>query len=185
MTMHPRTKEVLDYLDTCRAKLEKAVAELPGALHGERPGEDRWSVSEILEHLSLVEGRIDQLLMKELDAARAAGLAAERETSPVLPTLDLARVTNRSEPITAREGSLPTGTVSTDASLMLLRKLRRALRDAILAADGLALGTIRIPHPRLGTLDLYQWLAFVGGHEARHTAQIREVAAAVGAQAGD
>jgi hypothetical protein len=36
------------------------------------------------------------------------------------------------------------------------------------------------PHIRgFGLLNLYQWMVFVGGHEARHTAQIREVAVVV------
>jgi hypothetical protein len=30
----------------------------------------------------------------------------------------------------------------------------------------------RFPHPAWGPLNLYQWLAFVGAHEARHLAQI-------------
>jgi hypothetical protein len=36
-------------------------------------------------------------------------------------------------------------------------------------------------HPVLGPIDLYQWILFVAVHEARHTAQIREIAAALAA----
>jgi hypothetical protein len=32
------------------------------------------------------------------------------------------------------------------------------------------------PHPRFGPLTGYQWIAFSGAHEARHAAQIREIA---------
>ena len=39
-------------------------------------------------------------------------------------------------------------------------------------ADGLALGEIKHDHVVLGELDLYQWLIFLGQHEARHTKQI-------------
>jgi hypothetical protein len=88
-------------------------------------------------------------------------------------------VVSRSQRITASEASQPRAGLSTSAGWTILTERRRQLRDAIVAADGLALGTIRIPHPRLGDLDVYQWLLFVGGHEARHTAQIREVATAV------
>jgi DinB superfamily len=177
--MHPRTQEILTHLDTCRAALEQAVADVPASLHGRRPAAERWSVSEIIEHLGLVEGRIAPLLITQLGIARAAGLGAERETSPVVPTFDMSRLLDRSKPLTAGDTSLPRAGLSTSAGWAILTEHRRTLREAIIAADGLALGTIHIPHPRLGVLDVYQWLVFVGGHEARHTAQVREVGAAV------
>jgi hypothetical protein len=177
--MHPRIQEILAHLDTTRAALEQAVAEVPASLHRNQPAPECWSVSEIIEHLGLVEGRIGQLLVGQLDVARAAGLGPERETSPVIPTFDLSQVVNRSPRITAQEASQPRAGLSTSSGWAILTERRRLLRDAVVAADGLALGTIRIPHPRFGDLDFYQWLVFVGGHEARHTAQIREVATAV------
>ena len=66
-----------------------------------------------------------------------------------------------------------------DAAFATLDSERTALRDAIIAADGLALGTVRLPHPRFGDLDLYQWFTFLGAHEARHVEQVRETAAAL------
>jgi hypothetical protein len=36
-----------------------------------------------------------------------------------------------------------------------------------------------LPHPALGVLDGYQWLAFVGTHELRHANQIREIGEAL------
>jgi len=32
-------------------------------------------------------------------------------------------------------------------------------------------------HPVLGPINMYQWVLFNGSHEARHTLQIREIAA--------
>ena len=82
-------------------------------------------------------------------------------------------LTNRAEQRTAGEASQPKG-AGFDASWMALRAHRMCLRDAVTAAAGLALGTIRLPHPRL---DMYQWLTFLGAHEARHVAQVEENAA--------
>ncbi len=50
------------------------------------------------------------------------------------------------------------------------------MRDVLHAGDGLAIGTLSLPHPLFGPLTAYHWLAFVGAHEARHAAQIREIA---------
>ena len=82
--MHPRTREVLDHLDGTRAALERAVAAVPDGLRGTRPAPESWSVSEIIEHLSLVEARVDALVLGHLAQARAAGLGAEGDTSAVV-----------------------------------------------------------------------------------------------------
>jgi hypothetical protein len=50
------------------------------------------------------------------------------------------------------------------------------------ATDGLALGGVLATHPRLGSLNVYQWVLFVGGHETRHAAQIREIGEALRAR---
>ena len=62
------------------------------------------------------------------------------------------------------------------AAWSILERARAALRQAVLAADGRALSEVSAPHARLGTLNLYQWLIFLGTHEGRHAAQIREIA---------
>lgn len=177
--MQSRTQEILAHLDMHRAELERAVAAVPAQLRERRPAAERWSVAEILEHLALVEARIAHLLGDRLAAARAAGLGAERETSPVVPTLDVARLLDRSRPLTASEASQPRAGLDAGAAWAALSEQRRAVREMVLAADGLALGAVSIPHPRLGALDAYQWLVFLGAHEARHAAQVREVAAAI------
>jgi len=177
--MHPRTQEVLSVLDSYRSALEHAVAQVPASLQRTRPGSEQWSVSEVLEHLSLVEGRIAPMLVTKLAAARAEGLAPETETSRVAPTLDVTRLLDRSNALTASEASRPTAGLSTEAAWNALAEHRRVLRDAIVATDGLALSSVQLPHPRLGDLNIYQWLLFLAGHEGRHTAQIREAAASV------
>jgi hypothetical protein len=172
--MHPRTTEVLAHLDGQRAKLLSAVSSVPAEALTRRPGKDRWSVAEVLEHLTLVEERIAKLLTDRLAAARAGGLGPERDETPVVPTVDVARLLDRSKPLTASEASLPSGEQAADVSLKRLTDQRRELVAAVLAADGLALGDVLIPHARLGDLNVYQWLVFLGAHEGRHALQIRE-----------
>jgi uncharacterized damage-inducible protein DinB len=178
--VQPRTREVLDFLDEQRATLERAVAAVPPAMRDRRLAPDRWSVAEVLEHLALVEGRIMGMLDAQLAAARANGLGTERGTTPVVPTLDVAGLLDRSRKLTASEVSQPRGALGADDAWAALAARRAATRAAILAADGLALSEVKSTHPRIGTLDLYQWLVFLGGHEARHAAQVREIADARG-----
>ena len=177
--MHPRIQEAFSILDDKRQALRQAVAAVPAALHRARPSDERWSVAEVVEHLAIVEGRIAQMLTEKIGAARNAGLAAETETTPVAPMLDITTVIDRSKPITASEASLPRTGLSTEEGLSLLAERRQGLRDAVTSADGLALGSVEVAHARLGTLNVYQWLLFLAGHEARHTDQIRETATAL------
>ena len=177
--MHPRIQDVLTDLDTNRANLERAVASVPVELQQRRPAPDRWSVAEVVEHVSIVEQRIGALLISQLEAARASGLGAETEGAPAAPAFDRTFIADRVKPLIAGEASQPKGGVSANVSLASLAEQRRILRDAIVAADGLALSAVKIPHPVLGVLDIYDWLRFLGGHETRHAGQIEEVAAAV------
>ena len=58
---------------------------------------------------------------------------------------------------------------------LALERARDALCNSVRDADGLALGDVVHPHPVLGPINLYQWIAFVGGHEARHAVQVMEL----------
>ena len=177
--MHPRIQEVIAHLDTHRAALHSAVAAAPASSRAQRPGPNRWSVAEILEHLTLVESRIAKMLVTRLIAARAAGIGKETDESPVLPTIDVGRLLDRSTPITASEAALPGGEQTADVSLASLAKQRDALLLTIREVDGLALSEVTIPHARLGNLNVYQWLVFLGAHEGRHALQIREASTPV------
>jgi uncharacterized damage-inducible protein DinB len=177
--MQPRTAEVLAHLDTHRAALEQAVSTLPAAARTKRPSADKWSVAEVLEHLAIVERRIEGLLREAVARARDAGIGRERDSSPVVPTVPVAQLLDRGAPLTASEASQPTGRLDAGQAGEALADTQRSLRELLLDADGLALGDVTVQHPRLGPLNVYQWLVFVGAHEGRHTAQVREAATAL------
>jgi hypothetical protein len=61
-----------------------------------------------------------------------------------------------------------------------LRRSRADLHAALRDGDGLALGEITATHPALGVINLYQWVLFVGQHEARHTRQVRDIVQRLG-----
>ncbi|MEO7455669.1 MAG: DinB family protein [Gemmatimonadaceae bacterium] len=179
--MQPRTQEVLSHLDANRDALQHAVDAVPQALRARRPAPDSWSVAEVLEHLALVEGRVTGMLADKLTEARAAGLGPEQDSAPVVPTVDVAGLVDRTQIRTASEASTPTGAVGADAAWETLSRVRRGLHELVAGADGLALGSVMLPHARLGELNVYQWLVFIGAHEARHVVQVREAAEKIAA----
>jgi DinB superfamily len=177
--MHPRVREVLECLDAHHTDLQRAMEDVPVALRDRRPGPERWSVAEILDHLALVEERIVQLITRELADARARGLGPERGDTPVVATLDPSRLVDRSRRLIASEAAQPLKGVDAASARARLERARQTTRDVLLRADGLALADVTAPNPVLGPLNVYQWVLFVAGHEGRHAAQIREIGAAL------
>lgn len=179
--MHPRTAEMLGHLDRTRQALRDSVAPVPPEKLDVAPGDNRWTVLGVLEHLSIVEPRLTGLLGKKIDEARAGGLGPDGETTPLLPTQKLDRFLNRTATISAHESIHPKGGRDLAALWSALDQSREALRAMILAADGLALEQVMHAHPAFGPMNLYEWYGFIGAHEERHADQIREIVASLGA----
>ncbi|HEX2780961.1 MAG TPA: DinB family protein [Gemmatimonadaceae bacterium] len=174
--LHPRIDELLEVLDETRASLTMAVAQVPAERRDVRPAPGKWSVGEILDHVRQVDANFARLFSKRVDEARAAGAPAETDGSSILSRLDRAMVVDRSRKVEAPSRIQPReGTLVEDA-LAALRESRAAVRAALAAASGLALGSVVHPHPVFGALDMYQWTLFIAYHEERHAQQIREIA---------
>jgi hypothetical protein len=163
--------EIYEHIDRTRARLLSAVEGLSDEQQAFSPAPDRWSVSQLCEHLSIVEGNVVRLLGKLLDKAEESGAASVTPDSfdpvSIEEYVERARVVKYEAPERIR----PTGLALAD-SLSRLKDSRaalQALRPRVDRADGRAL---RFPHPAWGPLDLYQWLLFIGAHEDRHLAQI-------------
>ena len=179
--MHPRTEELLSHLEENRAAVHAAVDAVPSSLRETRPTQDRWSVAEVLEHLTRVEESLTRVVAAKLSEARMTGaLGPEEATSRVTDSIDHGLVLDRRRRITASERVLPRGEMDSATALARLDKTRANLRELVVAHDGLSLGVVSFPHPVLGVIDGYQWFVFIGTHEARHAAQIREIGALLG-----
>lgn len=174
--MHPRITELLAHLDRERQTLREAVDAVPVDARQHRRRPDSWSVAEILEHLGIVERQLTHLVKSAVASARAKGLRREEETSPIMWTVPMKVLLDRNRQIPAIERVQPTGGMDAETAWQRLEGSRASLRGALLDVDGLALGDVVYPHPVLGNLNLYQWIGFIGGHEARHADQIRELA---------
>jgi hypothetical protein len=174
--MHRRLAELVDYVEVQRAALLAAIEPIPEARREERPDPDCWSVAEVLEHLHRVERGIARLAAQGIERARVQGVGPERSEESVLGLLDAFQLARRSQKIATPEPVAPRGAYTAAQALVALAESRQALLSTLASADGLALGQITYPHPLLGVLSLYQWVLFVGQHEARHALQIQEIA---------
>jgi hypothetical protein len=174
--MHPRTEEVLKYLDDCRADLRAAVDLVPKEARDNQPGPDRWSVAQVLDHLAITHHRVAKGVGKWIAEAQATGLGPETATSSVLSTIPTPLILDRSRKFDAPKEILPQSNVDAETAWTQLEQAHAELCAAFLTGDGLALEEVIRPHPVLGPINIYQWVLFDGSHQARHTLQVREIA---------
>ena len=173
--MHPRIAEVFSYLDEQYAELRVTVDKFPQDRIAETPETGGWSAIQVIEHLVLLERRLAKLFAMLIAQARESGIREENDATPILPSIDTARIMNRARRIEAPDVVVPKTTRDLAAAMAALDQAREELKAAVLQGDGFALGEITYSHPSFGTLDLYHWLAFVGAHMGRHRAQIQEI----------
>jgi hypothetical protein len=158
-----------------RETLRAAVESVPAELRHRKPGPDRWSVAEVLEHLAIVQDRVLAMFPKLVESAPATDAA---NTATVKP-FDREKFQNRDVKVTAAEAIRPTGTVSADEAWTRLERTRAEFLQVLETIAGRDLAQVSRQHPILGALDGYQIIAALGGHEERHAAQIREIGAQI------
>ena len=174
--MHPRSEEVLNYLNQTGSDLRDAVDSVPANLREQKPAADQWSAAQVLDHLAIAHRLVAALVGKAITEAKAAGLEAETATSSVLHTIPAERILDRSQRVSAPERIVPRDQIDIQTALSEFDESREKLRAAFLTGDGLALEKVVQAHPVLGPINMYQWVLFNGSHEARHTLQVRELA---------
>jgi uncharacterized damage-inducible protein DinB len=172
--MHPRLAEIVRYADERRADLETAAGRLPYERWSEHPAADSWSVAQVFDHLRLSESGIARLLAKRIARAKEAGLGPERSDESMMQSLDWFPVIDGPDR-TAPEIVMPRPEACAPEVHEALRRSRAELHAALRSGEGLALGEVTATHPGLGVINVYQWVLFVGQHEARHTRQVTEI----------
>ncbi len=173
--LHPPLAEIADLLARTRDDVLAAWRQIPPDTRERRPGPDRWTAAEVLEHLRLVEAGSAALLAKRLHRAREAGLGPETDHASRLGTFAPHDDVASGPPLDAPDVSRPAVGVRAAEAEAGLAASRAALDAVIADATGLALGEVRARHLRFGDIDFYQWLLFVAAHERRHLRQLLQL----------
>jgi uncharacterized damage-inducible protein DinB len=141
-----------------------------------RPEPGRWTVAEILEHITLVEQRILAGLMRTLDQPPDPIKKSAFTDEQLLPNSGLVR-----QKIQAPEVLHPTSRWPLENLLTEFDAARqRTVQFAAAAADSKELRQYFMPHPLFGELDGYQWFMLAAGHSERHCNQCAGVKASAG-----
>lgn len=176
--LHPILAAIVNELTHERTRLLAAAARVPARWRDTSPAEGRWSAAQVLGHLVKVEASSGRLFSVHARQLREAGVPPETATDAraIIDAFAVHPVERRDRPVAAPELVQPDASVTYSDALDALATGRERLLEAITRANGLPLGSVRAPHPRLGPLTMYEWLLMIARHEARHIGQLDELA---------
>jgi hypothetical protein len=159
------------YLQQTRDGVVAAVKGLSDAQMKFKPGPDRWSVAEVLEHIALVEDGL--FLNVTAKVMKAPAGAADRDAAKT-DAMVLAMIPDRSHKAQAPPQFVPTGRWTPAETLDHFLKSRARTIEFLDSTPDLRAHVSDSP---LGPLDGYEWVLFMAAHSERHTKQILEVKA--------
>jgi hypothetical protein len=159
------------YLQQTRDGVVAAVKGLSDAQMKFKPGPDRWSVAEVLEHITLVEDGLFLNVTEKVMKSPAG--AADRDIAKT-DAMVLAMIPDRSHKAQAPPQFVPTGRWTPAETLDHFLKSRA---KTIVFLDSTPDLRAHVTDSPLGPLDGYEWVLFMAAHSERHTKQILEVKA--------
>lgn len=168
-------EQIYSFIDKQREKLIQTVSDLSDEQSTQRRAPDAWSIAEITEHLSITENRMLGLFIRLLEKAESEGLMNENK-GIIVPPISLAEQAEKADgqKFTAPEPLIPNQSATITSSLESLNASRASVHELRTRIESADVSNMRFPHPAFGPLNLYQWLAFIGLHEAHHLKQIKE-----------
>ncbi len=165
-------ERALQYFQQTRDGVVAATKGLSDAQMKFKPAPDRWSVAEVLEHITLVEDALFQNITEKVMKAPAG--PADRDTAKI-DAMVLAMLPDRSKKVKAPAEFVPKGRWTPEETLDRFLKARAKTVAFLESTPDLRAHVADSP---LGQpLDAYEWLLFIAGHSERHTKQILEVKA--------
>jgi len=157
--------------DQIRENTKQLVASLTGEQTAALPDGEKWTIAEIIEHIAIVQDGMTKISAKLLSQAQATGKASDGAAR--LSENFAAKATEaQTLKFEAPDRVRPTGNQSIEESLKKMDEARDELGKLRPLFESVECSDYKFPHPFMGELTAHEWLALVGGHEARHLRQI-------------
>lgn len=184
--MTPESQSMLDQLEAIKAEGKAVAAGLSDAQFNWRPGKDRWSIAECLQHLNVGVSKTLPAFDRAIGEGRAKG---KRSPGPfrygwfsrwMVASMEPPPRWRMRAPSILR---IPTGATYRLAEVLPeFTAVRDRLAERVRHSDGLDLAHIRTISPvnRLLRLPLGAYFDFILAHDRRHLWQARQVRTAPG-----
>ena len=166
---------LIDHLAESARAFAQSVSTVDPIHWAKRPAPDRWSVSEIAEHVLIIDTRVAHLT-STLDEWPEENY--DLENSARKDQLILSIAEDRSTRIEAPEQVRPSGALTSTEFSERFPSVQGQLTNVIKSNAGLLRGRFKA-HPFLKKLDGYQWLLVCSCHRRRHLHQAEEAKSAV------
>ena len=161
-----------------RARLKELLLSLSEQQVSALPEGEKWTVAQIVEHISMVDEGSMRICSRLLKKAQEAGQLSDGQV--VISEGFLQKGTEiATMKVNAPDIVQPTFGKTISESLAKLdenTEQLEKLRPMFESVDGTAL---KFPHPFFGEISAQEWLALKGGHEMRHIKQIENVLAKI------
>ncbi len=166
----------VQYLESTKKEILEATRGLSDAQWNFKPGPDRWSIAQVMEHIATAEDFIRGNIVENVMKAPAPDMSG-RDVKKIDDGV-VAMVPDRSHKISAPEPLVPSNKYGSPAGSVTHFVESRAKTEAFLEnTPGLRLHATDAPGPMGVKLDAYEWVLFLTAHSERHLKQILEVKA--------
>ena len=168
-------EEIYAYNDRVRENLIAMVGDLSEEDEKLPTENGKWDVAKMVEHLAVVEGGMMSISTKLLTTAKDNGQKFTNAGLSENFIKGFTKVLEEDPKLEAPQRVQPEGGKPIAESLEMMKLNREqlnTLRPMFEEFDGTEL---TFPHPYFGPLTAIDWLALIGGHEERHTAQIAKI----------
>lgn len=170
----PSLQSITENLARAEKQFLAAADTIPTEQWKSPPADGRWSAGELVCHLIQVETTIIKNAGKVLQRPPKPRPFSKRFHLPM--TMVESRLIPRKTPIPLD----PTLVCEKHKMLAQLREVRRQTRVFMEEkTQGKDLRKYHMPHPFLGTFNLYEWFQVIASHQVRHAKQMKEIAAAL------
>lgn len=161
----------MQYLESTKQGVVEATKGLSDAQWNFKPGPDRWSIAQVMEHIAAAEDFIRGMDAEQVMKAPAIPGRDVKKTDDNV----LAMIPDRSQKAQAPQPLVPTNRFgSPDGSVKHFVESREKTEEFLRSTPGLREHVADSP---IGKLDAYEFVLLIAAHSERHTKQILEVKA--------
>jgi uncharacterized damage-inducible protein DinB len=160
--------------DKIRERLKETVGNLTDEQANALPEDGKWTVAQLVEHISIVEDGMTRICAKLLNGAKEAGKMSDGTVKISDDFLQKAEE-SREQKLEAPDRVHPKSNQTIAESLAKMQESRNRLNELRPLFESIECSDYKFPHPAFGELTAHEWLALVGGHEMRHIAQIKRI----------
>lgn len=161
-----------------REQLNSLVTPISDEEAAALPDNEKWTIQNVVEHLSMVDLGIARICAKLLEEAKATGTPSNGNVR-ISEDFSAKSANVNNVKVEAPERVQPTGNITITEALERMKANQPVIEAMRSDLEKYDLSEPKFPHPYFGDITAAEWLIVKAGHEQRHTAQIAKLLAKI------